>query len=216
MNGELHSPTQLPRWHGSQRRIGLTGGIASGKSSIGRFLQEIEGLPIIDTDIYAREALAPGTALTNTVLNRYGKRIIIYDQKGNISINRLALSKIIFHNKEEKLWLEKLIHPIVVKKLHAALISKQHVPIIVLIIPLLFEANLSGICSEIWLVSCSPQQQLQRLMSRDKIEEEHAHSLIQAQWPQALKSSLSDVVIDNTGKKNAWIDQIKSLLDANH
>ena len=77
MAGEIdyQASLSLPHWHGSQRRIGITGGIASGKSSIGQFLKEVKNLPILDADIYAHEALAPGERATMKVLKRYGNTI---------------------------------------------------------------------------------------------------------------------------------------------
>ncbi len=212
MSGKNHSPYPLPRWQGSQRRIGLTGGIASGKSSVGKYLKDIKGLPTIDADIYAREALEPGTITTQEIVKRYGKSILDKNLTNQISINRSTLSQIIFKDKKERLWLEQLIHPLVIKQLQLALDSEENIPTYVLIIPLLFEAKLTRLCSEIWVVSCTPEQQLKRLLARNPLTLEEAKARIRAQWDIGYKAKLADVVIDNTGSHQSWIEQVNSLL----
>ena len=126
MNGQLHSPRALLRWTGSQRRIGITGGIASGKSSVEKFLKEIKVLPIIDADVYAKEALAPGQKAANKVLKHYGNSINNEAPNRPISINRKALSQIIFQDRKERLWLENLIHPIIKRRINEELISQKN------------------------------------------------------------------------------------------
>ena len=139
-----------------QRRIGLTGGIASGKSSVGRWLAN-EGLPVLDADQYARDVLQPGGSATALVLERYGSRVHGSEADG---IDRAALGGIVFHNQEERRWLEQLVHPAVQQRFADALDALQDEPAVVLMIPLLFEAGLESLCSEIWLVDCDPEQQL--------------------------------------------------------
>ena len=105
----------------SQRRIGLTGGIASGKSSVGRWLAQ-QGLPVFDADQYAREALKPGQQATKTVLQRYGSSV---QAEGGAAIDRAALGRIVFQDPAERHWLEQLIHPIVRERFDQARISAQ-------------------------------------------------------------------------------------------
>ena len=157
MTGENQNP--FCRWHGLQRRIGITGGIASGKSSVGKFLKEVKGFPVLDADIYAHEALAPGTKSTMTVLKRYGNIVRENLNHEKPTINRSALSKIIFTNSTERIWIEKLIHPIVRERLANELEKQKNEPTIVLIIPLLFETKLNALCSEIWVVNCEEAKQ---------------------------------------------------------
>lgn len=169
-----------------QRRIGLTGGIASGKSSVGRLLVA-RGLPVLDADVYAREALAPGSPAADAVLARYG------------TLDRTALGRIVFADGAERRWLEQLVHPIVRERFAAELERLAGEPAVVLMIPLLFEAGLEGLCSEVWLVDCDETQQLQRLRDRDGLSESDARARIAAQWPLARKRPLADVVLDNRG-----------------
>ena len=211
MKGKLDTPKAIERWKGSQRRIGITGGIASGKSSVGKFLKEFKALQIIDADIFAKEALGPGKEATYKVLERFGSTIC--EKQGNKSrINRSTLGKIIFSDKREKLWLESVIHPIVKLRLKKELERKKQYPVVVLIIPLLFEADLTNLCSEIWFVDCTPEEQLKRLIARDNCSTKEALLRINAQWSMEVKKKLSDVVIENNGNYEVWKNQIKKLL----
>ena len=202
-----------PRWRGSQRRIGLTGGIASGKSSVARWL-EAQQIPVLDADVYAREALAPGSAGALAVLERYGPRLQAQgSQPDAAAIDRAALGQIVFAKPAERQWLEQLVHPLVRQRFNAALSALADQPIVVLVIPLLFEAGLEGLCSEVWLGDCSAEQQLQRLMARDGLEEAAALARIQAQWPLERKRALADRLIDNHGERAALLESLPALLN---
>ncbi|MBW0181809.1 MAG: dephospho-CoA kinase [Vulcanococcus sp.] len=185
------------RWSGSQRRIGLTGGIASGKSTVARWLEQ-QGLPVLDADVYAREALAPGTPGAAAVLERYGAVVRAQCSSTNSGvIDRGALGQIVFNAPQEREWLEQLVHPLVRERFDAELAALAAQPAVVLVIPLLFEAGLESLCSEIWLVDCEPEQQLERLMQRDGLNQAAAQARIHAQWPLERKRELADRVIDN-------------------
>ena len=179
-----------------QRRIGLTGGIASGKSSVGRLLEE-RGWPVLDADQYAHDALAPNTAASQAVAQRFGAAV------GNASdLDRKALGRIVFSDPDERLWLESLIHPVVRERLQHELAELRDEPIVVLMIPLLFEAGLESLCKEIWLVNCTPKQQLERMIQRDGLTLDEAQDRLKAQWPIARKRERADCVIDNSGGVN--------------
>ncbi|MCX5938850.1 MAG: dephospho-CoA kinase [Cyanobium sp. LacPavin_0920_WC12_MAG_62_9] len=181
------------RWQGPQRRIGLTGGIATGKSTVGQLLQEHHGLPVLDADLFARQALAPGTEAARVVLERYG------------TLDRPALGHIVFGDPAERHWLEQLVHPLVRQRFDQELttLAEQPVgaspPAVVLMIPLLFEAGLEGLCSEVWLVDCDEHQQLARLMARNGLTQAEAQGRINAQWPLERKRLLADRTISNRG-----------------
>ena len=102
-------------WKGKQRRIGITGGIASGKTLIGNFLFQVKQWPILDADLYSREALKPESEISKKVLLRYGDKILQASINNYQIINRKALAKIVFQNDVEKKWLEEVIHPFVNK-----------------------------------------------------------------------------------------------------
>ena len=200
----------LQRWQGEQRRIGLTGGIASGKSSVGRVLEQHHHLPLLDADVFAREALAAGSAGTQAVLQRYGTAV--QEQSG--VINRRALGAIVFNNRSEREWLEQLVHPLVRQRFDAELERLAEVPVVVLVIPLLFESGLEVICSETWLVDCDEAQQLERLMQRDQLGEQEATARIQAQWPLTRKRELADQLISNRGTPNELAAAVQRSLQA--
>ena len=188
-------------------RIGLTGGIASGKSSVGRLLAA-RGLPLLDADVYAREALAPGSTGAQAVLERYGAGV----RAPGGEIDRAALGQIVFGDGAERQWLEQLVHPLVRARFAAELQELVAEPLVVLVVPLLFEAGLETLCSEVWLVDCDETQQLQRLMARDGLGEADARARIAAQWPLARKRGHADVVIDNSGTAAALADQVALAL----
>ena len=191
-----------------QRRIGLTGGIASGKSTVGRLLEQ-RGWPVLDADRYARDALSADSVGAQAVAARYGECV------GHAShLDRAALGRIVFSNPAERRWLEQLVHPLVRQRFDRELQQLQSTPVVVLMIPLLFEAGLEALCSEIWLVDCDPQQQLDRLQQRDGLSRADAQARLDAQWPLSRKRDLADVVIDNRGASNALVDQLNRYAPA--
>jgi len=193
-----------------QRRIGLTGGIASGKSTVGRLLEQ-RGWPVLDADRYARDALGANSAGARAVVARYGERV------GDASaLNRAELGRIVFQNPTERRWLEQLVHPLVQERFDRELEDLQSAPVVVLMIPLLFEAGLEHLCSEIWLVDCDGQQQLERLRQRDGLNALDARARIEAQWPLSRKRTLADVVINNRGTNDALIDQLNRFAPVSH
>ena len=172
--------------------IGLTGGIATGKSTVGQLLQEHHGLPVLDADLFARQALAPGTEGARVVLERYG------------TLDRPALAHIVFGDPAERHWLEQLVHPLVRQRFEEELTQLAAKPVagqaaVVLMIPLLFEAGLEELCSEVWLVDCDEHQQLARLMARNGLNQAEAQGRIHAQWPLERKRLLADRTISNRG-----------------
>ncbi len=202
-----------------QRRIGLTGGIASGKSTVGQLLTVHFDLPVLDADAYAREALAPGTAATAAVLARYGAAVAAapaIDRAAveRAAIDRLALGRLVFADAAERQWLEALIHPLVRQRFSAELARLSEAPVLVLMIPLLFEAGLQDLCSEVWLVSCGEAEQVRRLIERDGLSEAAARQRLAAQWPLARKQALADRLIANDGSREELLAELGRALVA--
>ena len=197
-----------------QRRIGLTGGIASGKSSVGQWLKG-QGIPVLDADLYALHALAPGQAASHAVMARYGNEVISAGSDPEAAeLDREALGAIVFSDPTQRQWLEELVHPLVRQQFESNLNRLASEPIVVLMIPLLFEAGLDNLCTEIWVVDCLPEQQRQRLIDRNGLTMEDADRRIQSQWPLAKKVGLADQVIDNSGEPEGWLSQAFQLLAA--
>ncbi|QNI56689.1 dephospho-CoA kinase [Synechococcus sp. BIOS-E4-1] len=205
------------RWQGAQHRIGLTGGIASGKSTVACYLKEL-GIVVLDADTYSHEALQPETLASQMVLKRYGPQVEaepecdIEPSAGQRTINRRELGRIVFNNLEERRWLEQLIHPIVRARFELELGKHPETAPIVLMIPLLFEADLTELVSEVWLVHCLPTQQLERLKQRDGLSAAEAKARIAAQWPLSQKCAKADLVLDNRSASICWERQIKARL----
>ncbi|MFZ9946374.1 MAG: dephospho-CoA kinase, partial [Vulcanococcus sp.] len=157
----------------------------------------------------AREALASGSPGARAVLERYGNEVLSSAHEADAAvIDRAALGRIVFADQRERQWLEQLIHPFVRERFEEELTAQQAAPVVVLVIPLLFEAGLEHLCSEVWVVDCEPEQQLKRLMQRDGITAEDATARIAAQWPLAKKSALADRLIDNRGTPAACVSAL--------
>ena len=199
------------RWEGKQRRIGITGGIASGKTLIGDFLFQVKQWPILDADIFAHEALRAESSISKKILFRYGSKIIKSSNKNNQIINRNALAKIVFQNDNEKKWLEDNIHPFVNKRITEKLEELKSESVVILIIPLLFEKNYTNFCSEICYIDCTRSMQIKRLQLRDKFNLEEANRRIDAQWDNSLKKQFADHIITNSKNDETWKDQLKKL-----
>lgn len=189
------------------RIIGLTGGIATGKSTAADYLAQHHGLPVLDADLYAREAVAPGSPILAAIAERYGPQMLQADG----SLERARLGEIIFHDASEKRWLEGHIHPFVRQRFQQDMQALQAATV-VHAIPLLFEANLTDQVNEIWVVTCLPQQQRQRLMERNQLSRPQAQARIDSQMPLAAKAAEADRVLDNSGSRQGLYRQIDAAL----
>ncbi len=191
-----------------RRIIGLTGGIASGKSTVANYLQERHGLLVFDGDIYARAAVALGSPILQRIVDRYGAEILLVDGL----LDRRRLGEIIFSDPTEKQWLEQQIHPFVRQCLERD-IAQNPTQNLVLVVPLLIEAQMTDLVNEIWVVACSPQQQLARLVSRDQLSPAAAQGRIDSQMSIDQKISLADLVLDNTGDRVQLLNQIDRAIN---
>ena len=195
-----------------QRRVGLTGGIASGKSTITNYIRKHKNIPILDADNLSRELIKPNTYGYKKILDYFGNKII--DNKNNPErvINRKLLRNIIFKHSESKEWIEKLLHPLIKEKMIEECSQYKNTQTLVLVIPLLFEAKFEDICTEIWLVKCPKEIQKKRLITRDKISEKEAYESINLQLSFEEKRKFSDIILDNSDDQNKWIKTIRELL----
>jgi dephospho-CoA kinase len=176
----------------TNRLIGLTGGIATGKTTVSNYLATQYHLPILDADIYAREAVAKDSPILQAIFQRYGSKV----QFADVSLDRAALGEIVFNNPQEKQWLESQIHPYVRDRFNQEL-SKINNNTIILSIPLLFEAQLTNLVTEIWVVSCDRSLQMTRLKQRNGLNSKQAQARIDSQIPLIEKIAAADIVLDN-------------------
>ena len=202
----------LQKLKNNQRRIGLTGGIASGKSTITNYIRKNKDIPILDADNLSRELMKPNTYGYKKILEYFGNQIIDNKNNSEKEINRALLRKIIFDNSKSKEWLEELLHPLIKKRMIEECSQYKNNQTILLVIPLLFEANFEDICTEIWLVKCTSELQKKRLIARDKISEKEAYEIINLQLSFEEKRKISDIILDNSDDQNKWINTIKELL----
>jgi dephospho-CoA kinase len=176
------------------RLIGITGGIGTGKSTVTNYLQTRYNLPIWDADIYARSAVAVGSPILQSIIHRYGANILQPDG----TLDRRRLGSIIFNDVDERRWLEAQIHPYVRACFNTKIAHIEPDTNAVLAIPLLFETGMSDLVTEIWVVSCDPTTQLNRIMARDHISEAEARTRIASQMSLTDKIAQADVNLDNS------------------
>ena len=178
-----------------KRVIGLTGGIATGKTTVADYLADAYNLPILDADIYAREAVAVNSPLLQQIVKRHGEQILLED------------GEIIFNQQQERLWIDNLIHPYVGDRLSLG-IKETSVETLVAVVPLLFEAGMTDLVTEIWVVTCPDKQQLERLMQRNQLTLEQAQARISSQMPLAQKKKKADIILDNSSNVEKLLHQV--------
>ncbi len=188
------------------RTIGLTGGIATGKTTVSDYLSR--RVQVIDADVLAREAVLPGSEGLQALVRRYGPELLC----SNSTLNREKLAQIIFQDANEKRWVESMIHPYVRQHLELRQ-SQETASTLVMAIPLLFEAEMTDLVSEIWVVSCTPKQQLARLIRRNGLTQKEAQARIDSQMPLAQKCAQADVVLENQGSLQNLFCQVDQALE---
>ncbi|WP_226604785.1 dephospho-CoA kinase [Bacillus cereus] len=189
--------------------IGLTGGIASGKSTVSEMFRELS-IPVIDADIIAREVVERGKPAYNKIVEVFGAEVIQQDGE----LDRPKLGSIVFYNEEKRLQLNKIVHPAVREEMNRQkeMYIKEGMQAIVLDIPLLFESKLTSLVDRILVVAVTPDTQLERLMKRNGFSEEEATARIQSQMPLAEKVKNADEVINNDGTIMGTKTQLQVIL----
>ncbi|KTW25799.1 dephospho-CoA kinase [Pneumocystis carinii B80] len=190
--------------------LGITGSIATGKSTVSTFLQSICLWPLIDTDLVAKETIMIGTSTYKKVVDTFGKDIIMEDG----SIDREALGRYIFSNKNGRKTLNKIIHPEVLKRTIHEIIKAwiRGEDVIIVDVPLLFESGFDYFCGKIICVACQENTQIERLRTRNGYAEEDSMKRIESQMPLCDKIELADIVIWNDGNKKELEEKIKGLI----
>ena len=189
--------------------IGITGGIASGKSTVTEFLRQ-KGFQVVDADAVVRQLQKPGRRLYQVLVVHFGEKILLE----NGELNRPLLASLIFSNPEEQEWSKRTQGEIIREEL-AALRNQfaQTEALFFMDIPLLFEQDYASWFDETWLIYVNRDVQLERLMKRDQISKEAAESRLNSQWPLERKISLSSHSLDNNGNQEQLIAQVVQLLE---
>jgi len=184
-----------------------------GKTTVSNYLAASHHLTVLDADLFAREAVAPESPILSAISERYGSGILAADG----SLDRKRLGDIVFGSPAERLWLEQQIHPYVRDRLEHALHTPPlnnptlH-PILVVVIPLLFEARMTDLVTETWVVQCPESQQLDRIMQRDELTQEQAQMRLSSQMAIQKKAARADVILDNAADLLHLYQQIDRAL----
>lgn len=190
--------------------IGLTGSIASGKSTVSSMFKELE-IPIIDADQISRDVVEPGEGALQDIIKEFGKEILLPDG----TLDRKKLGSIIFTDTDKRAKLNAIVHPAVrnrMLELKEAYINAGE-ECVVMDIPLLFESKLTHMVDKVLVVYVDEEVQLQRLMNRDSSSKEEALQRIHSQIPVKEKVKLADATIDNNGSKENTFAQLKDVLN---
>lgn len=189
--------------------IGITGGIASGKSTVTNFLRQ-KGFQVVDADALVHQLQKPGGRLYQILVQHFGQDIV----SENGELNRTLLASLIFSNTEEREWSKRTQGEIIREELARLRDQLAHTEeIFFMDIPLLFEQDYSAWFDETWLVYVEPDVQMDRLMKRDQLSKDLAISRLAAQWTLEKKKGLASQVIDNNGSQDQLLAQVNSLLE---
>ena len=189
--------------------IGITGGIASGKSTVTNFLRQ-KGFEVVDADALVHQLQKPGGRLYQILVEHFGEKVLLEDGE----LNRPLLASFIFSNDEEREWSKQTQGQIIREEL-GSLRDKfaQTEDIFFMDIPLLFEQDYASWFDETWLVYVRRDTQLDRLMNRDQLSKESAETRLASQWPLEEKKKLATYILDNNGSREQLLSQVVTLLE---
>ncbi|BBL89878.1 dephospho-CoA kinase [Vibrio rotiferianus] len=186
--------------------IGLTGGIASGKTTVANLFKQQFKIDIVDADIVAREVVEPNTPGLNAIIEHFGTDIVHDDQ----TLDRAKLRERIFSHPEEKAWLNGLLHPMISEKMIEDLdqVTSDYA---LLVVPLLVENKLDSLCDRVLVVDVEPQTQISRTVKRDNVSEEQAKAILASQASREQRLALADDVVKNNPNDPELLLQITDL-----
>ena len=189
--------------------IGITGGIASGKSTVTNFLRQ-KGFEVVDADALVHQLQKPGGHLYQILVEHFGEKVLLEDGE----LNRPLLASLIFSNSDEREWSKQTQGQIIREEL-GSLRDKlsQTEDVFFMDIPLLFEQDYVSWFDETWLVYVDRDVQVERLMKRDHLSKDEAEFRLAAQWPLEKKKDLASHVLDNNGSRDQLLTQVFSLLE---
>ena len=189
--------------------IGITGGIASGKSTVTNFLRQ-KGFEVVDADALVHQLQKPGGRLYQILVEHFGEKVLLENGK----LNRPLLASLIFSNSEEREWSKETQGQIIREEL-GSLRDKfsETEELFFMDIPLLFEQDYASWFDETWLVYVRRDTQLDRLMNRDQLSKESAETRLASQWPLEEKKKFATYILDNNGSREQLLSQVVTLLE---
>lgn len=186
--------------------VGLTGGIASGKSSAAKLFEEF-GAAVVDTDAIAHELTRPGVGAMTEIRRAFGAAFVAPDG----SLERAKMRRLVFNDPDAKARLEGILHPLIREQARARIIAAQQ-PYVIVVVPLLIETGAyRDLIQRVLVVDCSEEQQVARAMQRSQLKESEVRAILAAQLPRAERLKRADDVIDNDGGIEALRQQIQAL-----
>jgi len=186
-------------------KIGLTGGIGSGKSTVSQIFSDLK-IPIIDADIISHQLVEPGKPAIKAIAKQFGQQVLT-DQG---TLNRKKLKEIIFSDPGQKKILEQILHPLVFAEMESQ-IKQLSNPYCILSIPLLLETQMEHFVDRILVVDCPVEQQLERVKNRDHLSEDRIKAIIANQATREQRLRAANDVIDNSADAQALAEQVKKL-----
>ncbi|UDG80145.1 dephospho-CoA kinase [Candidatus Steffania adelgidicola] len=185
--------------------VALTGGIGSGKSTVANAFS-ILGVPLVDSDMIARQLLQIDKAALRAITQYFGSAVLNPDG----SLYRAALRERIFRNKEEKIWLNNFLHPLIQEQTKQQFNIIQ-APYILWVVPLLFENNLQKYANRVLVVDVDREIQITRTLRRDSVSREQLESIIQTQVSRQIRLAYADDIIDNSGRPEEIMERVARL-----
>ncbi|MBF0531338.1 MAG: dephospho-CoA kinase [Deltaproteobacteria bacterium] len=194
------------------RLLGVTGGIASGKSTVAGMLAEL-GWPVIDFDLLARRIVGPGRPAWQMIVDHFGPGVVLPDQ----TLDRKKIGRIVFNDPQKRKDLESFTHPRIYEEAMAELERiglETPRTVVQLVVPLLYEQRLQEMFHQVLLVYAPREVQIERLTKREAISREEAENILKSQLPMADKSAWADLVIDNSGTLEETRGRVRRLWEA--
>lgn len=188
--------------------LGITGGIATGKSSVVQHFIDL-GFPVVDADIIARHLLDQNEQAYNEVVKEFGSEIL----QENGEINRQALGALVFNHPDKLKQLDELMAPFLQESILSAIKqASQNQKLVIVDVPLMYEKGYDEWMDQVAVVYCTPEQQIKRLMQRNQLTEKEAKQRINSQLPIEMKKLLAEVVFDNSNDLTQTIQQVDTWL----
>lgn len=185
--------------------VGLTGGIASGKTTVANLFAE-NGIELVDADIIAREVVEPGSKGLQAIAEHFGTEILL----PNGELDRAALRSQVFDNPQQRLWLNNLLHPMI-RQTMLEQVNASTSAYVIMVVPLLFENHLNSLVTTTLVVDISPELQISRTMQRDGVSKQQVEHILASQMSREQRLDKANHIIDNQGDINLLRNQVAHL-----